>query len=226
MKNVFLDDVDAKRIFREVYILRRVRHPSIVRLIDVISTNSQSPVSSGAELCLVFDYVDTDLLKILRSNQYLSHEHLQYILFQLFEATAYLHKHHIIHRDIKPANILVSCTDSSIKLADFGLARVLDDGAPTLPESSIDKGMGSPMFANSTDGDSTDGEYVHIPLTRKLTKHVVTRWYRAPEIVLMQQYGEAVDIWSIGCVLADLQNLIKDNVADFCARKPLFPGER
>lgn len=40
---------------------------------------------------------------------------------------------------------------------------------------------------------------------RKLTQGVVTRWYRAPEILFGACfYGEAVDIWSLGCILAEL----------------------
>ena len=37
---------------------------------------------------------------------------------------------------------------------------------------------------------------------RQLTQHVVTRWYRAPELILLQQYYNAeIDIWSVGCIL-------------------------
>lgn len=47
-----------------------------------------------------------------------------------------------------------------------------------------------------------------------LTEYVVTRWYRAPEIVLMSEsYSKAVDIWSAGCIFGEL-----------LGRKPLFPG--
>ena len=42
-------------------------------------------------------------------------------------------------------------------------------------------------------------------LERQLTQHVVTRWYRAPELILMQQYYNAeIDIWSVGVVLAEM----------------------
>jgi len=41
---------------------------------------------------------------------------------------------------------------------------------------------------------------------------VASRWYRAPEICLLQKnYGQAVDMWSTGCVLAELLNQIKTN---------------
>ncbi len=61
-------------------------------------------------------------------------------------------------------------------------------------------------------------------LTRQLTKHVVTRWYRAPELILVQPYTSAVDIWSIGCILAELLSMQEGNVPGYQDRKPLFPG--
>jgi serine/threonine protein kinase len=48
-----------------------------------------------------------------------------------------------------------------------------------------------------------------------LTEYVVTRWYRAPEIMLScQEYTKAIDVWSVGCILGEL-----------LGRKPLFPGD-
>lgn len=40
---------------------------------------------------------------------------------------------------------------------------------------------------------------------RRLSDHVVTRWYRPPEIILIEkQYGPEVDVWGVGCILAEL----------------------
>jgi len=61
-------------------------------------------------------------------------------------------------------------------------------------------------------------------ITRQLTKHVVTRWYRAPELILIQPYTSAVDIWSLGCILAELLSMQEGNVPGYQDRKPLFPG--
>ena len=48
-----------------------------------------------------------------------------------------------------------------------------------------------------------------------MTEYVVTRWYRAPELLLScAEYGEAIDVWSVGCIFAEL-----------LGRKPLFPGK-
>lgn len=39
---------------------------------------------------------------------------------------------------------------------------------------------------------------------RKLSPHVIARWYRPPEVILTEKYNEAVDIWSLGCILAEM----------------------
>jgi mitogen-activated protein kinase 1/3 len=53
---------------------------------------------------------------------------------------------------------------------------------------------------------------------------VVTRWYRAPELILIQPYTSAVDIWSLGCIFAELLGMQAGNVPGYADRKPLFPG--
>ena len=64
-----------------------------------------------------------------------------------------------------------------------------------------------------------------VKMAKKLTQHVVTRWYRAPEVILMSDfYSFAIDIWSVGCIFAELLNMMKTNVEDYQDRQPLFPG--
>jgi len=54
----------------------------------------------------------------------------------------------------------------------------------------------------------------------------VTRWYRPPEIILVEKdYGPAVDIWSIGCIFAEILGMMKDNTPDYLDRRPLFRGK-
>jgi mitogen-activated protein kinase 1/3 len=60
---------------------------------------------------------------------------------------------------------------------------------------------------------------------RELTGHVGTRWYRSPELILLEKmYSTAIDIWAIGCVFAELLQMIKENCSDSRYRRPLFPG--
>ena len=62
-------------------------------------------------------------------------------------------------------------------------------------------------------------------MRKQLTTHVVTRWYRPPEVILMSHYySYSVDIWSVGCIFAELLGMMEENFANFTERKPLFPG--
>ena len=57
-------------------------------------------------------------------------------------------------------------------------------------------------------------------LSRQLSRHVVTRWYRAPEIILLSSsYSVSVDMWSVGCVLGELLCSLQNRDV-----RPLFPG--
>lgn len=63
-------------------------------------------------------------------------------------------------------------------------------------------------------------------MKRELTGHVVTRWYRAPEIILLEKdYGPGIDIWAVGCIFAELLGMMKESAATYLDRKPLFPGK-
>ena len=62
-------------------------------------------------------------------------------------------------------------------------------------------------------------------LKRKLTAHVVTRWYRAPELILMEkQYGYEIDIWSAGCIFGELIRMIATNSSIHLHQSALFMG--
>lgn len=56
-------------------------------------------------------------------------------------------------------------------------------------------------------------------MKRELTGHVVTRWYRAPEIILLEKdYGPGIDIWAVGCIFAELLGMMKENAPTFMDR--------
>ena len=62
-------------------------------------------------------------------------------------------------------------------------------------------------------------------LKKILTSHVVTRWYRAPEVILMEKdYGAEIDVWAVGCIFAELLAMLQGNSKYFTDRQPLFPG--
>lgn len=56
-------------------------------------------------------------------------------------------------------------------------------------------------------------------MKRELTGHVVTRWYRAPEIILLEKdYGPGIDIWAVGCIFAEMLGMMKENAPTFMDR--------
>lgn len=65
----------------------------------------------------------------------------------------------------------------------------------------------------------------NVNIKTDLSVHVVTRWYRSPEIILLERdYGPPIDIWSVGCIFAELLTMLKENAKSQLERKPLFPG--
>merc|ERR1712048_1020981 len=77
------------------------------------------------------------------------------------------------------------------------------------------------------DEDGTQPAMPAVPCTqrmkRHLTGHVVTRWYRAPELILLQEtYTNAIDVWSVGCIYAELLGMLEGTSLQ--DRGPLFPG--
>ena len=200
-------------------------------------------------LYLVFEYMDTDLQKIFRSSQFMSGDHVKFILYQILVGLKYLHSANVIHRDLKPANILISCSDCTIKIADFGLSRVVqpdvvgnDVHKPREPERESFSGMDNGgnddtgmsagpsedvMSGRTDSSDLLDGQGDIRPPTLRhtMTKHVVTRWYRAPEVICSLPYDGAVDVWSVGCIFGELLGMDIGNCRDPSMRDPLFPGE-
>ena len=119
MENIFDDEIDCKRILREVTLLRKLRHPYVVELIEILEPKN---LESFDTLYVVMEYAESDLKKVIKSSINLGIVHIQTIMYNLILAIKYLHESNVIHRDIKPANILVN-EDCSVKICDFGLAR-------------------------------------------------------------------------------------------------------
>lgn len=119
MDGVFEDEVDCKRILREVTLLRRLKHPYVVDLFDIIEPKNLETFDT---LYVVLELAESDLKKVIKSAIHLQLKHIQLVIYNLLCAVRYLHSANVLHRDLKPANILVN-EDCSVKICDFGLAR-------------------------------------------------------------------------------------------------------
>eukprot|EP01106_Pelomyxa_sp_JSP_P018365 TRINITY_DN837_c0_g1_i15.p1 TRINITY_DN837_c0_g1~~TRINITY_DN837_c0_g1_i15.p1 ORF type:complete len:327 (-),score=93.47 TRINITY_DN837_c0_g1_i15:145-1125(-) len=109
---------------REIAVLRDLKHPNIVDLIEV--------VNEGSKLYLVFEFLDQDLKRYIEcvSTPFLDPALVKSYLFQMLLGLDYCHSHRILHRDMKPQNLLIDKM-GNLKLADFGLARAF--GIPLRP---------------------------------------------------------------------------------------------
>lgn len=187
----FSDEIDAKRILREIKLLKHFRHDNIVCLMDMMPPNVQF-LEDFTDVYIVADLMETDLHRIIYSKQKLSIDHSQYFIYQVLRGLKYIHSCRVLHRDLKPSNLLVN-SNCDLKICDFGLAR----GIHRDPSDPVDSGASGPTG------------------TMLLTEYVVTRWYRAPEIMLAcHEYSYPIDVWSVGCIFAEL-----------ILRKPFFPGD-
>ncbi|CAK0904338.1 unnamed protein product [Prorocentrum cordatum] len=102
---------------REINSLRKLVHPHIVKLKEVIREND--------ELHLVFEFCEANMYEYMKAQvskgRSLPESKICSFMFQTMQAVQHVHKHGYFHRDLKPDNLLVS--GEVVKLADFGLAR-------------------------------------------------------------------------------------------------------
>eukprot|EP01084_Bolivina_argentea_P185180 319353_1 len=241
VRRVFHTETDAKRLLRELKILRILRnHDSIVTLYDIIPPKEPRRF---AALTLTFEFVDADLGKIFRTNQFFTTLHVQYMLYQILLGVKYMHSAKIVHRDLKPANLLIN-EDCSIKICDFGLARGFSEDPDQLKDKQNDDEKNNNIQNGNNeqkDNEKDSKKKKRMALLKKkkpgkeqkkvkraITRHVVTRWYRGPEVILLQQKQatlSAVDMWSIGAIFAELLQMQRENRPDPTKRGPIFPGD-
>uniref|UniRef100_A0A8D3BLU9 mitogen-activated protein kinase n=1 Tax=Scophthalmus maximus TaxID=52904 RepID=A0A8D3BLU9_SCOMX len=158
----FQSEIFAKRAYRELRLLKHMKHENVIGLLDVFTP--ASGFDDFQDFYLVMPYMFTDLSKV---RGHLSEDKVKFLVYQMLCGLRYIHKAGIIHRDLKPGNLAVN-QDCELKILDFGLARGAD---------------------------------------AEMTGYVVTRWYRAPEVILnWMHYTQTVDLWSVGCIMAEMIN--------------------
>ncbi|KAG1693817.1 hypothetical protein DVH05_022919 [Phytophthora capsici] len=135
-----------------------------------------------------FPYVDETLDTIIHSTddgRTLPETAIRKVLYQLLDAVAYSHRRGVLHRNLKPKHLLVTTSD---------------------PENLSDATLQISDFALVRATGITGQAY---------TTEAVTLWYRAPEILMgVDTYSSAVDMWSIGCIFAEMAH-----------GQALFPGD-
>lgn len=105
---------------QEIAVLMSVSHPNVLCLKETFDE------PDGVYLILELA-AEGELFNLVVTKQKLTEAETRKIFIQLFQGTKYLHERNIVHRDIKPENILLTDKNLSVKLADFGLAKIIGE---------------------------------------------------------------------------------------------------
>ncbi|CAE6515938.1 unnamed protein product [Rhizoctonia solani] len=119
LKEIHLDAEEGtpSTAIREISLMKELKHVNIVRLHDVIHTETK--------LVLIFEFCEQDLKKYMDTHGErgaLDPNTVRSFMYQLLKGTAFCHDNRVLHRDLKPQNLLIN-RKGELKLGDFGLAR-------------------------------------------------------------------------------------------------------
>ncbi|MBN3278642.1 SNRK kinase, partial [Polyodon spathula] len=117
-----LDSVATGHLFQEVRCMKLVQHPNIVRLYEVIDTQTKLylilELGDGGDM---FDY-------IMKHEEGLSEQLAKKYFAQIVHAISYCHRLHVVHRDLKPENVVFFEKQGLVKLTDFGFSNKFQPG--------------------------------------------------------------------------------------------------
>ncbi len=134
-----LDPGFSERFKNEARVMAKLSHPGIVAIHEFGET------ASGLHF-IIMEFVEgTNVQQMITASRRLRTEHALAITAHVCDALHYAHERGIIHRDIKPANIIVGY-DGSVKVADFGLAKVGVPGVETRQLTRSGTTLGTPHY--------------------------------------------------------------------------------
>lgn len=143
-------------------------------------------------LCMAFENLSLNLREVLKkfgNNVGINLVATRAYAHQIFIGLAHMRKCSVIHADLKPDNILVSNPGLRPKYEDNAYHSQVNESRNVLKICDLGTGI-----------DKSDAATAH----NEITPYLVSRFYRAPEIILGMPYDYSIDMWSIGCTLYEL----------------------
>lgn len=168
----------GKRVLMLMSILSQLEHPNIVSLKEIKFPEEENYDSAY----LIFEYFPCNLERMISSNyDYLKDNPkiIPWIIYQIIKGLFYIHSCGIIHRNLKPSNILID-DKCQVKICGFGNAIYKDE------------------YENTLRGELNDFINEKMPMNY-LGPEAISSKKKSPE-----DYDERIDIWAVGCILAEL----------------------
>ena len=156
----------------------------LVRLLDSFTDKGH--------LCLVFELLDMNLYELLKQNQFrgLPLSLIRHFASQIVEALGVMEEAGIIHCDLKPENILLATT------ALHRPPKLVVPADPTTKPPSSSSKQHSSVKVIDFGSACFEG--------RTMYTYIQSRFYRSPEVLLGLPYDAAIDMWSLGCICAEM----------------------
>jgi serine/threonine-protein kinase len=143
------DQVVRERFLREAYLANSLESKGVVHVLDDDADPSLGPY-------LVMELLEGEsIFEMLERGEKLAPDRVLDLADQTLDVLAIAHERNIVHRDLKPANLFL-CTDGTVKVLDFGIARILDDNAARLTRTGVPIGTPAYMSPEQARGQGRD----------------------------------------------------------------------
>ncbi|ETW83435.1 hypothetical protein HETIRDRAFT_242280, partial [Heterobasidion irregulare TC 32-1] len=181
-------------IRKEIAVMKRCRHPHVVRLIEVIDDKLYK------KIYMIMEYLGGGEIKWRDqdNNPILRVEQARRICRDVILGLEYLHKQDIIHRDIKPANLMWTSDRRSVKITDFGVAHLSGRDPEEIllfDKAELAKTAGTPAFL----APEVVWEFGNVPASSTPASPATP-----PENGSVPSITKSIDLWAFGVTLYSL----------------------
>lgn len=254
VNHLFEDLIDTKRVLREITLLRFMKNDNVVELLDIEYDESDKNFNTiflifeilASDLHkVIISNIHLSLFEI---------RHIVYNILcgiKYIHSCSVLHRDLKPGNILLGEGCRIKICDfglaRSVRIDEQEEQRNISSDNYDIIDDNTRKLLSHKTKHNEINEEKKDGEFPntedtktknninpkHPPMLKFLKKkkdslsiHVTTRWYRAPELILIESnYSNAIDIWSIGCIMGELLMTMKENSTNFTDRLPLFPGK-